>query len=260
MSSPVDVLVGTESEGTDAEKPRDVLRQSLITGAAIALPLLVTLIAIGVVVNVVSNTLNPGVLVLKRVTGSTDQPELLVKGTTLLLFVLVLGMVGYVAEYHPGGHRINRRLDEFMESLPGIGPVYTSFNEMAELLVDSDTESFREVKLVEYPTDGSYVVAFKTAETPDAIAADTGHEEMETLFMPMAPNPVMGGFVIHVSSDRVFDVDLTVEQGIRSIVTSGVAVGEEDPGLRGLTRQRLRELAETPGTKADRHGPSDPGR
>jgi hypothetical protein len=44
----------------------------------------------------------------------------------------------------------------------------------------------------------------------------------------MAPNPVMGGYVMHVSAERVYDVDLTVEQGIRSIVTSGVATGESD--------------------------------
>lgn len=32
---------------------------------------------------------------------------------------------------------------------------------------------------------------------------------MVTLFMPMAPNPIMGGFVIHVSNERVGDEDAT---------------------------------------------------
>jgi len=51
---------------------------------------------------------------------------------------------------------------------------------------------------------------------------------MMTLFMPLAPNPVMGGYVVHVPQDRVYDVDMTVEEGIRSIVTSGVATGDSD--------------------------------
>ena len=50
---------------------------------------------------------------------------------------------------------------------------------------------------------------------------------METLFLPLAPNPVMGGFLINVPAERVYDVDLTVEEGVRAIVTSGVASGEE---------------------------------
>jgi hypothetical protein len=57
---------------------------------------------------------------------------------------------------------------------------------------------------------------------------------MVTLFMPMAPNPVMGGFVIHVERDRVIDIDLTVEEGVRSIVTSGVAIGSGDSGAGPL--------------------------
>jgi uncharacterized membrane protein len=41
----------------------------------------------------------------------------------------------------------------------------------------------------------------------------------------MAPNPVMGGYVLHVAEEHVYDVDLTVEEGIQAIVTSGVATG-----------------------------------
>ena len=37
----------------------------------------------------------------------------------------------------------------------------------------------------------------------------------------------MGGFLISVPAERVYDIDLTVEEGVRAIVTSGVASGEE---------------------------------
>ena len=50
---------------------------------------------------------------------------------------------------------------------------------------------------------------------------------MTTLFMPMAPNPVMGGFVLHVENDHVYDIDISVEEGIQSIVSSGVTVGAD---------------------------------
>lgn len=264
MASAVDVPTDRDAEQKERDDPRTVLERSLVTGMAIALPLLVTLVVLGFVLNFVLNTLNPAVGLVRFVTGTTNPPPLLVETVTILLFVLGIFVLGFVSEYHPSGQQIGSQLDEFMESIPGLGSVYRSFNEMAELIVDSDTESFRDVKLVEYPTAGSYVLAFKTAETPDVIAAETGHEKMETLFMPMAPNPVMGGFVIHVSTDRVIDVDLTVEQGIQSIVTSGVVMGEEAPRLRGLTRRRMRDLAggervRRPASRTDAHRPR-PGR
>jgi len=51
---------------------------------------------------------------------------------------------------------------------------------------------------------------------------------MVTLFVPLAPNPVMGGFLIHASRDRIFDVDMTVEEAARALVTSGIAAGDAD--------------------------------
>jgi uncharacterized membrane protein len=52
--------------------------------------------------------------------------------------------------------------------------------------------------------------------------------EMQTLFVPLAPTPVVGGFLVHLSPDRVHDVDLTVEEAIQSVVTSGVSVEVAD--------------------------------
>jgi uncharacterized membrane protein len=39
---------------------------------------------------------------------------------------------------------------------------------------------------------------------------------------------VMGGFVIYVSRDRVHDIDISVEEGLQAIITSGVAMGESE--------------------------------
>jgi len=223
---------------------RELLRRSFVSGVGIALPLLVTLAILSFALNFISGQLDPVVNVVDNLTPNQNLQDLLIEVTTVGVLVILVFVVGFLAEFGPGNGQVGEGFDYVMESIPGIGSVYTSFNEMSELLLDSDTESFQEVKLVEYPRDGSYTVAFKTATTPDVIGDATGHEEMVTLFMPMAPNPVMGGFVIHVSADRVVDVDMTVEEGIRSIVTSGVAIGEDDPQMRGLTRSQMRELGQ----------------
>jgi uncharacterized membrane protein len=222
------------------KSPREVLRESLVTGAAIILPLAVTLLVLSFVVNFLSNALSP---ISSTAVGSLPiQSELLIQAITVLVLIVVMFVVGFLAEYTTSGSSVGQQFDGFMESIPGIGSVYTSFNEMSELLLDSDTDSFQDVKLVQYPVEGSYTVAFKTADTPATLESDTGEDEMITLFMPMAPNPVMGGFVIHVSTDRVVDTDMTVEEGIRSIVTSGVAIGEGGPTMRGLSEEQLEEL------------------
>jgi len=205
------------------------VRQALLTGFALTIPLFVTLLVLGFVVNFISNALDPlasfvfGVSSLQRTTTG----ELVLKSAALVVLVTGVLGIGFVAERRSGAGRIEDVFDATIQRVPGIGSLYTSFDEMSDMLLDDDTQSFQEVVLVEYPTEGSFAVAFVTAGSPEEISEATGHDEMVTLFMPMAPNPVMGGYVVHVAKDRVYDVDLTVEEGIRSIVTSGVAIGEK---------------------------------
>jgi len=83
------------------------------------------------------------------------------------------------------------------------------------------------VKLLELLSEETYVIAFQTTPSPDSVTEATGEDDMVTLFVPMAPNPVTGGFLVHVPTDRVVDVDLPMDQAVQAILTSGI--GTDDP-------------------------------
>ncbi|WP_435067179.1 DUF502 domain-containing protein [Haloplanus sp. C73] len=206
--------------------PRGFARQAFVTGAAVTLPLIVTLVVLGAVVNFVSQQLDPVVGLVTSVTGLDPASEGAVKLITVLSLLATIFCIGVVTERRPNRSGFGALFDTLVSRIPGVGSLYQSIDEMSGLLLDSDTDSFQEVKLVEFPERGSYSFAFLTAETPDVVSESVGEDDMMTLFLPMAPNPVMGGYVLHVSEDQVYDVDLTVEEGIQSIVTSGVATGK----------------------------------
>ncbi|MWG36056.1 DUF502 domain-containing protein [Halomarina oriensis] len=211
---------------------KERFREWLVTGAALILPLLVSLVVISVLLNFVSGLLDPIVTMLGQQFGfvetDTSASVVLVKTVAVVVTVAAMLALGMVANRSPTGGRATQVFHNGLERIPGFGSIYTGFRQMSEVVVDSDVDSFQDVKLVEYPSEGSYTIAFVTAETPTNIEQATGTDDMVTLFMPMAPNPVMGGFVLHVSRDRVVDVDMTVEEGVRSIVTSGVTVSGEN--------------------------------
>lgn len=200
-------------------------QSTMVAGLAVSIPLIVTLIVLGFVIDFVSGTLEPAVTIFESVIG-TGVSDSTVKTVTFLLLVVGIFLVGMVTQRRPEDTTAETSIDRMMARIPGLGSLYTSFNKMSQLLLESDTDSFRDVKLVELPDKKAYMLAFLTADTPEAVTEVTGHAEMETLFVPMAPNPVMGGHVISVDETRVYDVDMTVEEAIRSIVTSGVAMEE----------------------------------
>jgi hypothetical protein len=57
----------------------------------------------------------------------------------------------------------------------------------------------------------------------------------------------MGGHLVHVPSERVMNVDMTVDEGIRTVVTSGVATGgpEDVSGRSSLSADELEQIGAT---------------
>ncbi|PSQ64765.1 MAG: hypothetical protein BRD24_09535 [Halobacteriales archaeon SW_9_67_24] len=241
---------------------RETLREWVITGAALTIPFLITVMVLAFVLNFVSNLLTPVVGIARYfgLVGPTVElarslglgPEfgsvLIEIGTVLVLLAFVL-VVGIVAKHTSSDREFSKLFHTAMEAIPGVGSVYTSFRRMSDVLLESDTASFQEVKLIEFPNEGTYSFAFVTAESPDTLNDATNHDDLRTLFMPLAPNPVMGGFLIHVPAARVYDVDLSVEEAVSGIVTSGVAIGDTDDGT-SLSADELAALGRYDGAAA----------
>lgn len=188
------------------------------------IPLVLTLVVLQLALNLVASAVSPIVSGFQLVFGSDEAPQLLLEVVTVVTLGAVIMLIGLVAEYRSGPGRISESFDALMARIPGLGSVYTGTRRMSEVLLEHDTQSFQEVKLVEFPREGAFMIGFLTAKPPETVETAAGASSMQTLFVPLAPNPVMGGFLTHLPDERVHDVDLTVEEGVQSIVTSGAAI------------------------------------
>ncbi|WP_336001396.1 DUF502 domain-containing protein [Halorientalis halophila] len=204
----------------------DYLRQTLLTGTAIVLPVLIAAFLFLLIVNFLSGLLDPLVIPIQEGLGMRSRlvPQLI----SLVVLVLTIFSVGAITESRFGGDRLKEGLDATIAHIPGFRSIYGPLDQISTMLVEGDTQNFQEVVLVEFPKAGSYSLAFQTSHPPERIEAATDEDDMLTVFMPMGPNPFMGGFILHISESEVHPVDLSVEEGISSIVSFGVAV-EKDP-------------------------------
>lgn len=203
-----------------------LLRQSFLTGTAIVLPVLLTAFIFLIIVDLLSGLLNPLVIPIQEGIGARSPlvPQLL--ATAVLLATILF--VGLFTESRVAGDRLKDGLDSGMGRIPGISSIYGPLDQISTMLLEGDTQNFQDVVLVEFPKEGSYSLAFQTSHPPAQIEQATQAEDMLTVFMPMGPNPFMGGFILHLSEDEVYELDLSVEEGISSIVSFGVAVEMDD--------------------------------
>ena len=253
---------------------RGRLRRAFLTGVAVIVPSVITLAVLGVAFNAIYNYLNAFSTAIVPLLPSSTLPidrAIAIEIAAPVVFVGSILLIGVAVESTRYGEQAVDYVDYAIVQIPGVGSVYQGFRQMSDAMMESDGGNFQEVVLVEFPTEDVYTLAFVTSETPDAVALPADGGEMRTLFMPMAPNPVMGGHVLFVPERRIVDVDLSVEEGIRALVTSGVALERATAETDGVSQAQVRDATpdgrigsyhsstSAAGKRSDAEKSSDPG-
>jgi uncharacterized membrane protein len=88
----------------------------------------------------------------------------------------------------------------------------------------SSGKSFRKVVLVEYPRQGIWTLAFQTGKGAEEVRNRTGRN-VTNVFVPTTPNPT-SGFFLMVPQEDVIELDMSVDDGLKMLLSVGVVVPE----------------------------------
>ncbi|MGC9455894.1 MAG: DUF502 domain-containing protein [Halothiobacillaceae bacterium] len=194
-----------------------VLRRWLIAGVLVWAPLLATVWVITMLVGFLDKSL----LLLPREYRPEELLGFTVPGFGVLLAVVVVVVTGALAANF-FGRRIVALGEAILQRIPLVSSIYSAVKQVIETFVSEDSRSFRKVLLIEYPRKGLWSLAFLSGEPIGEIQERTQRKVL-TVFVPTAPNPT-SGFVIMVPEDEVIELDMSVEEGFRMVVSLGVVV------------------------------------
>jgi uncharacterized membrane protein len=210
--------------------PEQHLKTRFLTGIAVVIPLAVSAWVLLSLFNFIGGALSPISEILSESGVESETVVIIIQALSVVLIAILVLVIGTVAQQQVG-ENIIKTVDSYVTQIPGIGSVYQTTRQMSDLVLDpsEDGAQFREVKLVEFPADNAYTLAFLTSESPPESVETAANRLMgddsatyQTVFLPMAPNPVMGGHLTHVPVSRIEDVDMTVEQAVQYILTTGI--------------------------------------
>jgi uncharacterized membrane protein len=149
-----------------------------------------------------------------------------VPGLGFLTAVSIMLMMGIIAR-----NVVGRRVLAFGDSLLHKVPVFRLLYPSVKMLIDSFSperrNSFKAVVLVRHPREGAYAFAFVTSQL--LLEAPHGKDEMLTVFIPT--NNLYLGDIVLVPADDVIPTGLTVEEGIRIILSAGTATPTRLPRI-----------------------------
>lgn len=197
------------------------MRRYLIAGLLIWVPLGVTVMVIKLLVDVMDQTL----LILP----AAYHPDVLlgfrVPGLGVLLSVTVVLLTGVVvANFF--GRRLVALWEKALARIPLVRPIYSAVKQLTETVFTSGGQSFRKVLLIEYPRKGIWTLAFQTGTTMGEAQAKTG-EDVISVYVPTTPNPT-SGFFLMVSRREVIELEMSVDDGLKMIISMGVVVPKWD--------------------------------
>jgi uncharacterized membrane protein len=151
-----------------------------------------------------------------------------VPGIGVVIAFLILLATGVLAANFLG-QRLIGAWEAVLTRIPFVKSIYSSVKQVSDTLLSPQGNAFRKALLVEFPHEGSWTVAFQTGNPAPAVAARLEGEHV-SVYVPTTPNPTSGYFII-VPRARVHDLDMTVDEALKYIISMGVVTPRAPAGV-----------------------------
>lgn len=199
-----------------------LIKRYFITGLLIWVPLVIT----GWVLSLIISTLDQSL----RLLPTSIHPQTLVgfaiPGAGAVMTLVMILLTGLLAANFIG-QKLVVWSEKLLARIPVVNSVYNSVKQVSDTLFSPNGNAFRKALLVQYPREGSWTVAFLTgAPGGDIVNHLTG--EHVSVYVPTTPNPTSGFFLMMPAKD-VVELDMTVDEALKYIISMGVVAPPPHP-------------------------------
>ncbi len=214
------------SSETPRRGPLAAIRTNFLAGLAVIAPGVLTVWLVWNVIKWIDGVVMP--LVPRRF-----HPEVLfgldVPGAGVVVFLIFTVLMGYVAKGLVGKTLIGWG-ERLVDAMPGVRSIYNAVKQIADTILARNAPTFDRACLVEYPRKGIWAAAFISTTTRGEVADRLGgDEELVSVFLPTTPNPT-SGFLLFVPRSAVIELDMTIEDAAKLIVSAGLVYPESRTG------------------------------
>ena len=226
-------------------KMKHKLRNVFLTGIFALLPIWITYLLLAFIFRQMDGIFQPLMNhLLREFFGGRIS---YVPGLGIFVTLLLVMVVGFLVT-----NVLGRKLVEIAERLlckiPLVSNVYNAAKQFFEAFSPSQAGRFNRVVLVEYPRKGLYAIGFVTGET-EGEAQSLTKERVINVFCPTTPNPTSGMLVL-VPKEQVIPLSMSVEEGIKMIVSGGVITPPMPQHLRSAFAKNDGDNSPTEAKKA----------
>lgn len=151
-----------------------------------------------------------------------------IPGVGIVILVVFLTFVGFVTANYLG--RMAVRIGEgILNRMPVIRSFYGAVKQIFETVLSKQTQSFREVVMLEYPRKEMWALGFVIGRAPPEVQTKM-EEEIYSVFIPTMS--FTSGYLVFCPRKDMTKVEMTIEEALKMIVSGGIVV----PAAKNVTR------------------------
>ena len=191
-------------------------RRYFLAGILVTSPILITAYVTWLIVTFV-DTQVAGMLP-ESLDFTTKLPHQ-IPGIGLVISIIAITFIGAIT---PGfiGRTLLKAGERILNKMPVVRSIYGAIKQIMETVMSTNSDSFREVVLVEYPRKGIWVIGFVTGETKGEVQSLT-KDKVINIFVPTTPNPT-SGFLLFIPQKDLVYMDMKVEDAVKMVISGGI--------------------------------------
>jgi len=203
------------------------LRATFLRGIGVLVPLGLTYWVFEALLNSLDGILSP---LFERWLGRH------VPGIGFVAMLLLIVLVGLLTR-NLIGRLLLAWFESLVRSIPVVRSVYSAIKDLVGAFSgEGKNKTFRQVIMTEYPRKGLYCIGFVTNEMRYAQSGGITRDFLN-VYIPNPPNPT-SGFLVLVPRDEAVHLDLTVEEGLKLVLSGGIVIPELLTGRMLATSER----------------------
>ena len=193
------------------------LRNYFLAGVLLTAPIGITLYVAWLIVDYIDTVVTS--LIPTAYNPNTYLP-FAIPGLGIVIVVVVLTLIGFLTANYLG--RILVRLGErIVARLPVIRSFYSAVKQIFETVFSKQTQSFREVVLIEFPRKEMWALGLVIAKSAPEIQ-DKAPEELFSVFIPTMS--FTSGYLVFLPRRDMRTLEMSVEECLKMVVSGGIVV------------------------------------
>lgn len=202
---------------------RGTIKKNMIAGLLVTVPAAFTYIILEFVIMGVDGMMVPIVSKIIGEQGMEILKEYSVPGIGFLLLILFILFIGLVATNF-FGKKLFVLGELVLHKIPLVRVIYVTIKKVVDTISQSQAPAFKKMALVTYPRAPLKTLGIVACDTQGMVLNKVGWQSVN-VFVPTSPNPTTG-FLIIVPIKDVDFLEMTVEEGLKMIISFGAVAPE----------------------------------